>query len=257
MPPRAVELVLAGVAVAADEVVAAGVGDQPDEPVRLRTEGRDSEAAWKTAPATCSGRRRVRGKTAQAASCPASDRRLSARAVEAEDLGGGDDADQPVQVVTVARSRRPAAIRPGGSSPAAGRSSTGSASGRPKSRAQTRLTVARAKLGLRGSVTQAGELLARAARPRPELGEERHARLDRRRLLGLAVQRLVRAFSVADAAQVRVNLAEEGGQAAEVGLLPGLERVVVALGAIEPDAQERPRHPRRQPFRRRAARSPR
>ena len=45
-----------------------------------------------------------------------------------------------------------------------------------------------------------------------------------------------------------MNAAEEGGQAAEVGLLPGLERVVVALGAVEPHAEERPRHPRRQPL---------
>ena len=34
-------------------------------------------------------------------------------------------------------------------------------------------------------------------------------------------------------------------------LLPGLEGVVVALGAVEPDAEERPRHPRRQPIGRR------
>ena len=36
-----VEFVFAGVAVAADEIVAARVGDQADEPVRLGTEGRE------------------------------------------------------------------------------------------------------------------------------------------------------------------------------------------------------------------------
>ena len=40
-----------------------------------------------------------------------------------------------------------------------------------------------------------------------------------------------------------MDAAEEGGQAPEVVLLPGLERVVVALGAVEPDAEERPGHP--------------
>ena len=46
-----------------------------------------------------------------------------------------------------------------------------------------------------------------------------------------------------------MNVAEERGQAPEVGLLPGLERVVVTLGEIEPDAQEGPRHASSQTFR--------
>ena len=53
-------------------------------------------------PATCSGRSRVMGKTAQASSC-AVGRRLGRRAVDAEHLGRGDRADQPVQVVAVGR----------------------------------------------------------------------------------------------------------------------------------------------------------
>ena len=76
-----------------------------------------------------------------------------------------------------------------------------------------------------------------------QLGAEGHARLDRDGLLGLAVEGLERALAVVDAAEVGVDAAEEGGQAAEVVLLPGLERVVVALGAVEPDAEERPGDP--------------
>ena len=45
-----------------------------------------------------------------------------------------------------------------------------------------------------------------------------------------------------------MHLAEEGGEALEVLPLPRLERVVVALGAVEPDAEERPRGPRGQPL---------
>ena len=38
------------------------------------------------------------------------------------------------------------------------------------------------------------------------------------------------------------GFAEEGGQALKIGLLPGLEGMVVALGAINPHAEERARH---------------
>ena len=58
-----------------------------------------SDAAWKRAPATCSGRRRVRGKTAQASSCCSL--ASSAARVETERLGGGDHADQTMQVIAV------------------------------------------------------------------------------------------------------------------------------------------------------------
>ena len=59
-----------------------------------------SDDACITPPTTCSGRSRVSGKTAQAFSSASVSLR-SARAVEAEDLGGGDDADQSAQVVAV------------------------------------------------------------------------------------------------------------------------------------------------------------
>ena len=83
-----------------------------------------------------------------------------------------------------------------------------------------------------------GELLARAARARSKLGAERHLGIDRDRLPGLAVRRAVIVRGVADAAQVGVNAAEEGRQAAKVGLLPVLERVIVALGAVDAHAAE-------------------
>src|SRR5262249_29740201 len=65
------------------------------------------------------------------------------------------------------------------------------------------------------------------------------------RLLGerLAVFDLVITFAVIDAGEAVLGLAEEGRQALEVGLFPRLERVVVALGTIEADAEEPPRDP--------------
>ena len=56
-------------------------------------------------------------------------------------------------------------------------------------------------------------------------------------------------FAVADASQARIDPAEERSQAAEIVLLPFLEGMVVALGAIDPHTEKRPGHPRRQPFR--------
>ena len=58
---------------------------------------------------------------------------------------------------------------------------------------------------------------------------------------GLAILDLVGAVHVANAAKAVSSLAEEGGQALKVALLPGLERMVVALGAVDPHAQEGPR----------------
>ena len=86
-----------------------------------------------------------------------------------------------------------------------------------------------------------GELLAGLPDVRQQLGAETARRA--RPSTGSLVLRSSGRYSfsrVADAAEVGVDAAEEGGQAAEVGLLPGLERVVVALGAVEPHAQERP-----------------
>ena len=99
-----------------------------------------------------------------------------------------------------------------------------------------------------------GELFAGVPLVGQQLGAKRHARLDLDRLLGLAVGGHVIVFGVMDAAQVGVGAAEEGRQAAEIRLLPGLKRVVVALGTVDPRPQKRPGNPCGQPVGGRPAR---
>ena len=202
-------------------------------------------AAWSTPPTTCSGRSRVSGKTAQAFSA-ASARGLGlgrATALSSRKTSvAAIDADQAVQVVAVGdevvgqdRQRARAGRRP------AAKSSTGSTSGRPSIKAQTRFTVARARLGVlrvghpaRPAVRRRFPGLRRAA---VRAGTGREAR--RRpacRSCGRSASSLV--SLVVDAGQARLGLAEEGGEPLEVALLPGGERVVVALGAVEPGAEE-------------------
>ena len=252
MPPRRVELVFAGVAIAADEIVAARVGRQADEPVRLRAQGRE-RGTLEQCPGDLFGPQpRHREDGPGLFLCVR--RAVGDGAVEAEDLGGGDGANEAVKVVIRARrNRRRARPSAGCSSPAARRSSTGSASGRPNSRAQTRLTVARLKFGFRGSTTQAASCSRGLPVLGQQLGTERHAGLDLDRLLGLVVGRRVFVFAVTNAAQIGAHAAEERREAAKIGLLPGLERVIVALGTVDPDAEEGPRHPRGQSIGRRPA----
>jgi hypothetical protein len=130
----------------------------------------------------------------------------------------------------------------GGRSPVVGRSSTGSTRGRPRRIGPDAVDRRPGEVRVPRVDDPRGELLARGALAGLQLGPEGHARRDGDGLLGLGVEGLEDAVAVVDAGEVGADAAEEGGQAAEVVLLPGLERVVVALGAVEPDAQEGPGH---------------
>ena len=68
-------------------------------------------------------------------------------------------------------------------------------------------------------------------------------------LAGLAVFDLELVRAVVDAGKARLGLAEKSREPLKISLLPGGERVVVALGAIQPDAEEGPGNPARQLFR--------
>ena len=129
------------------------------------------------------------------------------------------------------------------------KSSTGWTMPRPISSPQTRLTIARAKNGLSGRVSQSAERLPRVAsagiagyRRRPgglgfitsPVSGCLHVAPARREPdeLGLAGDR------GGDALALALELAEERGELVEVVLAPLLVRVVVALGALDPHAQE-------------------
>ena len=127
------------------------------------------------------------------------------------------------------------------------RLSIGSTSGRPNMRAQARLTASRAKARLLGMRHPTRPAAAAAA---PSAGSSsaliRHAAGNRLHLARRAILDLVVAGHVANAAQAVLGLAEERRQALEIALLPRLERMVVALGAVDAHAQKRARDPRGQ-----------
>ena len=180
--------------------------------------------------------------------------RVGHRAIESKDLGGGDGANETVEVIAVcgeivgeaAQSRMELA---GGAEVVDGLGQ------RPANRrAQTRLTVARLKFGFRGSTTQA----ASCSRGFPLSGNSSGQNGTRGSTLtgcfGLVVGGRVIVFGVMDAPQVGVDAAEKRRQSAKIGLLPGLKWMVVALGAVDPSPQKRSRHPRGQPVGGRPAR---
>ena len=140
--------------------------------------------------------------------------------------------------------RRAARDGPAGST--GSRSSGGSAIPLPKNWAQTQLAIARAKYGLSGEVIQSASGLARVL----GLGD-----LDRLagRAAGARRACLVRRCSTCPLGSIltigpvhhrrrpaagALDLGEEGGQAEVVVLGPDVERVVVALGAADPEAEE-------------------
>ena len=140
--------------------------------------------------------------------------------------------------------------RTGGGSPETARSSIGSTSGRPRRRAQTRLAVALAEVRVAGVGHPVGPAARDASRTfGSRSGEERDARLDRDGVaILLVVDPELGPGLSAMPFRVVLDLPEIGGQAPEVGPLPGLEGVVVALGTVDPDPEEGPRHPGGQAF---------
>ncbi len=110
------------------------------------------EAAWNRAPTTCSGRIRVRGKAAQARSCASDGSGTAALSTWNASVAAMARIRRRRSKPCAAKSSASSASAAGGS-PAVGRSSTGSTRGRPSISAQTRLAVARARLGFLGSVT--------------------------------------------------------------------------------------------------------
>ena len=121
------------------------------------------------------------------------------------------------------------------------KSSTGSTIPRPIRWNQIRLTRLLAKNGFSGPVSQT----ARRTR-RSDLGVLEHRAAQRLGLHHLAGPRLadvagvgrVDDLFVGQVALLAADLREEGGEAVIVVLGPALERVVVALGALDADAQE-------------------
>ncbi len=94
-----VEFVFAGVAVAPDEIVAAGVGGQTDEPVRLRPEGRERGSLEQSAGHLLGPQSRHRK---DGPGILLRFRRAVAHgAIKAEYLCGGDGAYQAVEVISV------------------------------------------------------------------------------------------------------------------------------------------------------------
>ena len=128
------------------------------------------------------------------------------------------------------------------------RSSTGSIRPTPKKRAQTRLTTALAKYGLSGEVTHSARISRCAGAGPPCRGGT------------VEVRRLRRPFRPGDGQlparrrhrgpgactthfhSRRRHFREKGGEAPELLALPRRERVIVALGAFQADAQENARH---------------
>ena len=127
------------------------------------------------------------------------------------------------------------------------RSSMGSASGRPKEQRPDAVDGRAAEVRVPRVDDPGGELFAGVSLFGQQFGAERHAGLDLDRLLGLVVGGHVVVFGVVNAPQVGVDAAEEGREAAEIRLLPGLKRMVVALGAVDPRPQKRPGNPCGQP----------
>ncbi len=164
-------------------------------------------------------------------------------AVQAERLGGGDHADQATEVVAVrgeiagdqverlgelARQRegRRSARR------GAGRTSTPTCD----------WSVALASCGIFRVDTQAASCWRGVPTRGRSSGRDGTCGSTFDRLASSCGRSADRAFfAVLDPSPAAINPAEERGQAAEILLLPGLERVVVALGAIEPDPEECPR----------------
>ena len=237
----------------ADEFVAAGVGDQPANqcdcgPIVV------SEAACKTLPATCSGRSRVRGRRAQAfSSCFALT--PSRPRCRAERLGGGDDADQPAQIVAVRgeivgqqHQRRVAAPRL--------RQVVHRLDQRPAEQQRPDAVDRGAgEVGVSRVGDPARQPLARAAGPGPASARRGTARGARPPAILPSCGRAagIRSRAVADAGEAEWACAEESGQAAEIGPASRAGRDGCGTGRIEPHAEERPGHPARQPFGRRAA----
>ena len=243
-----VEFILAAVAVAADEIVAAGVCREPDEPVRLRADRRDRGGLEERTgdllgPQPASSERRPRRLPALRRSHAVVD------AVEPERPARGDDANEPVHVVIVRG-------KVGGKQVERGMQLTGGRQvvdrlGERAAQEQGPDAIHRGtrKIGVPRVGDPGCKLLARTAGIGLQLGAEGHAGGDVDRLFGLPVRRPVFVlFAVADAPQARVGAAEERSEAAEIILLPVLERMVVALGAVDPHAQKRAGHPRRQAF---------
>ena len=71
-----------------------------------------------------------------------------------------------------------------------------------------------------------------------QLRGEGHARLDGPFDLRLVILHDVFAGAVVNAGEADVRLTEEGGKSLKIGLFPLGERVIVALSAIEPQAEE-------------------
>ena len=165
---------------------------------------------------------------------------------QAVGLGDGDRPDQVAQVVLGATKCLARASSSSGWTGGLARlmSSGGSTRPLPKSWAQTQLAIARAKYGLSAAVIQSaralrGSSLAATFTALPS----RSVRLDR--LLGpqvddfpVGIDRDRRAAHHRPAAAAALDLGEERGQAVIGVLRPDVERVVVALGASQPQAQE-------------------
>ena len=125
-------------------------------------------------------------------------------------------------------------------------SSGGSTSPLPKSCAQTQLAVARAKYGLSGRGHPVGQRLCAGLpcrRPSPTLPSSRLGStgfLVRRWItLTLGIDRHRRlAPSSCPPAPPALDLGEKGGKAVVGVLGPDVERMIVALGAPEPEPQE-------------------
>ena len=116
----------------------------------------------------------------------------------------------------------------------------------PKNRAQTRLTAARAKYGLSGAVTQSARTV-RGAEPWAATAGSLPSRKPAWTIsLGAGDRQLAAVGHLAGLEEVEspspraLDAGEEGGEAPELLALPVRERVVVALGAFEPDRPGRP-----------------
>ena len=193
VPPAGVELVLAGVAVAADEVVAAGVDGEPDEPGRLRAEGgqrRRLEDGPGHLLGPQAGHREGRPVlVARARPVPGS---ASSALSRRKSLGGGDDRGS----AGGGRSRAPEVVGQqleGRGQLAGGGQVVHRLDQRPAEEQGPDAVDRRpGEVRVAGSTTQAASCSRGLPSAGQQLGMERHARLDVRRLLGLAVERLVR-----------------------------------------------------------------
>ena len=189
------------------------------------------------------------GKEAQAASSDGLGTFLGLGGrVETERLGGDNRPDQPPEVEAVAREILGQDRQRGRRLPRA-REVVDRLDQRAAEQERPDPVDGRSReVGIAGVRHPARQPLPTRPGLRVHLGQEGDAGLDRRRLALLAVVDLELPFAVGDPSKGVLDLTKIGGESAKVRTLPGLERVVVALGAVDPDAQERSGHPGGQPL---------